>query len=133
MSFLISAEFTPSLKANKLPSGKQGNQSCCVETPCLYVCINVRNATGMQLLQANFLWVWHCLHVHCSAVKGEHALRWTPLQRGSGDYDGYVCSNTNTVVSEERNGTLAGGSSTAGEANSAGSDDYHSQSPARTD
>ena len=41
---------------------------------CMYVCRYVSNATGIQLLQTYFLWVWHCLHVQCTR-ENVHALR----------------------------------------------------------
>ena len=38
-----------------------------------------------------------CFHARVVEPKSEHALRWSHLQRGGGDQEGYVRSNTEAV------------------------------------
>ena len=68
--------------------------------------VHVSNATGMQLLQTYFLWVWHCCTCSTKQVKSI-ALQWNGLQRGGSEQDGYVCSKTEALVAR-RGGNIGG-------------------------
>ena len=50
------------------------------EDSCMYLCMYVSNATGVQLLQTCFLWVWHCLHM-CMQWRRACTMMESPAQR----------------------------------------------------